>query len=97
MTSKKSLPILGCGVREAILTLKNEKSVGLYNIPSELLKHVGEGLKNIHNIMLTNMENEIRYVNKYENQKVVRPMDKITYYTNIEKKVTLENVQTTEL
>ena len=38
-----SLQILECEVRDAIPTLKNGKSPGLYKIPSEL-KHEGESL-----------------------------------------------------
>ena len=39
ITTKKSLPIL-----VKFVTLKNEKSPGLDNIPSKILAHVGEGL-----------------------------------------------------
>ena len=53
MISKKSLPILECEVREAILTLKNGKSVNLYNIPSELLK------RDMHNKICTTLCQQI--------------------------------------
>ena len=44
MNNNEELLILECEVCDAIQTLKNVKSSGLYNIPSELLKHGGESL-----------------------------------------------------
>ena len=44
MNNNEELLILECEVCDAIQTLKNVKSPGLYNIPSELLKHGGESL-----------------------------------------------------
>ena len=43
-SNEDSLPILESEVRNAILTLKNGKSPGPDNIPSELLKHGGESI-----------------------------------------------------
>ena len=63
-------------VRDAILNLKNGKSSGIGNIPSELLKRRRKPNKNIHNIMSTYMENK----------KVARPMDKITYHAEYRKR-----------
>ena len=46
-SNEESLLILESEVRNAILTLKNGKSPGPVNIPSELLKHGGESIINI--------------------------------------------------
>ena len=43
-SNEDSLPILESEVHNAMLTLKNGKSPGPDNIPSELLKHGGESI-----------------------------------------------------
>ena len=50
-SNEEPLPILECEVRNEILTLKNGKSPGPDNIPSELLKHGGESLIKIFTTM----------------------------------------------